>query len=260
MEKSLKEQLGVLLPSLGFKISEEDKILKVSKVKQTSKRTSVSKMYVSKAERNEEWIKTIINWSKQGREGKIISHAYLPDILDNVLDYIEVARSNKRISILDEFFCLCALQGALNSPSKHFDDLLSRICKVASKITALIRNRSSGISINDIELLKPFIEKQQILLEKKKEEKRISEMKHREVELERQKRKELRRLIEELIEKHINCAIGQPFLNDQDVRLAIKWWNRASFQIPSRESLIADFRKDYELGVYFLQDQQKKQR
>src|SRR5664280_2975047 len=88
-----------------------------------------------------QYIKTISDWASRGRDGKIIKNQDLPSILDGILKHIEVARKKNLISITEEFFCLCALRRSISSPSKHYDDIKSRL----DEVTNLIKNNRSAL-------------------------------------------------------------------------------------------------------------------
>lgn len=118
-----------------------------------------------------------------------------------------------------------------------------------SRLPQMVSERRAGrpLEISDIQYLeRERIRKREEELERvRKEQKHIAELKYKEEEPERQKREEFLRYSEDLFKQHINCSLDQPLLDDQDIRLAIKWWDQDLPQIPSRESLIKDFgRKD----------------
>ena len=214
MEKSLKEQLGILAPSLGFNIHKEDKKLAVSKIKHHIEKTNVSKM-LSREQKYEQRIKAVIHLSELGRNDKKISFA---TNVSDVLDYIDVARSNKRISAADEFFCLHALRGAISSHTEQFDDFHSRFLKSFLKVSKIIENNPNAISKEDLEILKPLIQKRRILQEKEKERKKLEEIelkkqkeelerKRQEEEIKRKKQDELDRQRQEEARERIKIAI-----------------------------------------------------
>lgn len=214
MEKSLKEQLGILAPSLGFNIHKEDKRLAVSKIKHHIEKTNVSKM-LSREQKNEQRIKAVIHLSELGRNDKKIS--FVTNVPD-VLDYIDVARINKRISAADEFFCLHALRGAISSHTEQFDDFHSRFLKSFLKVSKIIENNPNAISKEDLEILKPLIQKRRILQEKEKERKKLEEIelkkqkeelarKRQEEEIKRKKQDELDRQRQEEARERIKIAI-----------------------------------------------------
>ena len=122
-----------------------------------------------------------------------------------------------------------------------------------NRLPQMVSERRAGgpLEISDVQYLeRERIRKREEELERvRKEQKHTAELKRKEEEPERQKRDELRRQSEDLFKKHINCKFDQPLLDDQDIRLAIKWGNFNLPQIPSRESLITDFGNNYKLGL-----------
>ena len=241
MKKSLKEQLGILVPSLGFKIHKEDKRLTASTINHLIEKTNVAKM-LSREQKNEQRIKAVIQLSKLGRNDKKIS---IPVNLSNILDYIDVARSNKRISTADEFFCLRALCGVISSHPEHFDDFHSRFRKSFLKVSKIVENNPDAISKEDLEIFKSLIHMQRMLQEKEKERKRLEEIelkkredarertkilmlerKRREEELEQKKRAELERKkqekeLERIQEKRKQFEIEQKHLRIKNERKEI---------------------------------------
>lgn len=86
--------------------------------------------YVPRAERNEKGILNVISLSKLGRVGKTSKPANLSD----VLEYLQVARNNRRISVIDEFFCLYALRPAIDGGNVALRD---KLLKSSSALNSL---------------------------------------------------------------------------------------------------------------------------
>lgn len=240
MEKSLKEQLGVLAPSLGFKIHKEDKRLAVAKMKHPIEKTNVSKM-LSREQKNEQRIKAVIHLSELGRNDKIISSAIN---VSDVLDYIDVARSNKRISAADEFFCLHALRGTISSHSELFDDFLSRFLKSFLKMSIIVENNPNAISKEDLAILKSLIQKLRIFQEKERTRKKQEEieLKKQKEEIKRKKQDELDRQKQEDIRKQIKKAELERKKREKELKRIQE--KRKRFEIEQKHRHINNVRKE----------------
>jgi hypothetical protein len=92
------------------------------------------KKYIPLAERNAQGIKNIIELSSLGRQG---GKARLTTDLADTLDYLAVARNNRKITVVDEFFCLFALRQIIDAGNRGLRDHFLKVNSVLENLIKL---------------------------------------------------------------------------------------------------------------------------
>lgn len=131
MNKTLKEQLATLAPSLGFDVKKESKEEAKSYI---LRKNLISKVYEAPVDKK---MQNIIKLANSGRRGEQLRVKKSIDI-SAFLNFIRDCKCKGVISDIDEYFCLCAVKNIDEFSSFEIQQFQKTFRDIEAKMTELI--------------------------------------------------------------------------------------------------------------------------